>query len=297
MPHAERVFPYALFLLSLISLAALGGCGLLVPEKNPLVNDNVPPGSPSPDGLYENTIVGHIRCEIRNGVIAAMAFPEVQWLKTWGATVTLKITVEEQSALNPGISLLNPLENSIKVFPVGGNVSTSQSFMLGMGGTGSANSTRLETIAYTYSFLELLSEGPPRQCNQTQNGVLIDSDLKIEQFIYDKAVIAATGEATSTDIKLPPYTTFSEDLTFVASLGGNITPTWKFAKISVDPTGTLLTSTRTNTNEVIITLAKVAKQPAKNSPAQLSQEGQAVHNAALIGSATGTAINSQAPGH
>jgi hypothetical protein len=294
MSNTTRKF--SLFLLSTISLTVLGGCGLFVPEKNPFVDDNVPAGKPSPDGLYENAVVGHIRCQIRNGVIKAMAFPEVHWLASWGATVTLKITVQEQNALNPGISYTNPLENSIKFFRVGGNVTTGQSFSFGAGGSGGVSATRLETIAFNYSFAELLSEGPPRVCNQTQ-GFQIDSDLKIDQFIYDKAVIAATGEATSVDIRLPPYTTFQDDVTFVASLGGNITPTWKFATVSAIPSGTLLSGSRMSTNEVIITLGKVAKQPTKGSPAQLSSDAQAVHNTTLTGSAAGGANNSQAPPH
>jgi hypothetical protein len=288
--------PVILFLLSTIPLTALGGCGLFVPEKDPFVNDNVPAGSPSPSGLYENAVVGHIRCQIRNGVIKAMALPNVHWLASWGATVTLKITIQEQNALNPGISYTNPLENSIKFFPVGGNVGTAQFFSFGAGGSGSVSATRLEQIAYTYSFAELLSEGPPRVCNQTQ-GFQIDSDLKIDQFIYDKAVIANTGEATSNDIRLPPYTTFQDDVTFIASLGGNITPTWKFARVSAIPSGTLLSASRMSTNEVIITLGKVAKPPAKGSPAQLTTDTQAVHNTALTGSAVGGANNSQATPH
>jgi len=293
---SKKARAFSIFLLSTIPVTGLGGCGLFVPEKNPFVDDNVPAGKPSPNGLYENAVVGHIRCQIRNGVIKALVFPEVSWLRSWGATVTLKITVQEQDALSPGISYVDPLENSIKFFRVGGNITSAQSFTLGAGGSGGVSATRLETIAFTYSFAELIHEGSSPVCNQTQ-GFQIDSDLKIDQFIYDKAVIAATGEATSNDVRLPPYTTFQDDITFVASLGGNITPTWKFARVSANSTVPLLSGSRMSTNEVIITLAKVVKPPTKGSPAQLSSDAQAVHNTALTGSAVGGANNSQATPH
>ena len=51
-------------------------------------------------------VVGHIRCEIRNGVIKALVFPEVQWLKTWGAVVKLTLTRDERSDLDPSVSVL-----------------------------------------------------------------------------------------------------------------------------------------------------------------------------------------------
>jgi hypothetical protein len=274
MPNMKRMLPFALILP-----AFLGGCGLFVPEKDLFSNDNVPAGKPSPQGLFENMVVGHIRCELRNGVIKALIFPEVQWLRTWGATVTLKLTWDELSGLNPGVSLLTPFKNS-------------QSFTLGLGTSGTAHATRIETIAFTYSFEELLAEGAT-PCDRLQNGVMIQSDLKISQFIYDKAVIAATGEATSKNPTKPPYSTLQEDITFVASYGGSITPTWKFTRITVNPNSTLFNATRSQTDDVLITLGPVAMPATDKSQAQLSQQTQILHNAALIGSATASSIQSQ----
>lgn len=274
-------------LLIVVLLATgLNGCGLYVPEKDVLVNDNVQTGKFSPQGLLENRIVGHIRCEIRDGIIDALVFPQVQWLKKWGATVTLKLTVEDQSALAPGVSLLSPLGTSVNAFP------GPQSFSLGLGLTGAANATRLETIAYTYTFKDLISEGKS-ECDVFKTGVRMQSDLKIRQFIYDKAVIAAVGESATANPEYPPYSTFQEDITFLASYGGSVTPTWKFARVTADTSGTTLSATRTSTDEVLITLGKVLKEATKDSPAQLSPDAQAVHNTGLTGTATGSAVSSQ----
>jgi hypothetical protein len=110
---------------------------------------------------------------------------------------------------------------------------------------------------------------------------MIESDLKIGQFIYDKAVVAgASGEATSNKVTTPPYSQFQFELTFSAAFSGNITPTWKFTRTTVNGTGNLFSATRTNTQYVLITLGKESPQTA------------ALHNAALTGNATGTGVQS-----
>ena len=209
----------------------------------------------------------------------------------WGASVTLKIQVQDQSGINPGVSLTTPLQNSIKTYPVGGNVTSPQSFSLGLGLSESATATRVETISYTYVFTELIND--VESCKQFEPGVMIESDLKIEQFITDKATAAKPGEAATGNPNFPPYSTFQDDITFVASFGGNATPTWKLARISANSTTPLISGTRTSTNEVIITLGPVASAATPFAPAQLSSDAQAVHGSSLIGSSTGSANSAQ----
>jgi len=200
--------------------------------------------------------------------------------------------VQEQSSLNPGISILDPLENVISHFPVGGNIVSAQSISTGLGLSGSASASRVETIAYTYSFPDLVAEGW-HDCAYFQKGVLIQSDLKIAQFIYDKAVAAGAGNPSTEYPGYPPYTTFQDEITFVASYGGSVTPTWKFAKVAVNPTSTLFSATRTKTNDLIITIGQVI--PATDtSPAQLTAAAASLHYAAVIGSATAQSVNSTA---
>lgn len=292
-----------IFSTAVVLLIALGlpGCGLFTPEKNPLVNDDVDPPQASPDGIFEQGVVTHIRCEIRLGLWKAIHLPNVQWLQSYGTTVTIKLTFEDQSALAPGVSLTTPLENSIHPFPVGGNVTSPQSFTLGMGASGTANATRVETITFTLANKELLQEAKEdiRNGHETcayQHGVAVQSDLKIGQFIYDKAVIAgAAAEATTQSVTTPPYSQFQEELTFVASLGGNITPMWKFARVSANSTSPLLTATRTNTDYLEITLGPIAKAAKGNMQTQLTDDAKALHNAALNGSATAQSNRSFSP--
>lgn len=277
MLNGTRVFSLAVGVVSAISLSALGGCGLFTPEKGLLSNDDVQPPNASPQGMFEQNVVAHIRCEIRNGVAKALLLPNVQWLAGYAATVTLKLTVEDQSALSPNASFISP------ILPL----ASAQSFTFGIGGSGAANATRVETIQFNYSNKELLAEAHKdlragiTSCQGYQNGVMIDSDLKIGQFIYDKAVVAgAAGEATSKGVTTAPFSQLQFEITFNASFGGNITPTWKFTRTTVNGSGTLFSATRTDIDDVLITLGPPTAQTA------------ALHNAAVTGSSVGQAVQS-----
>jgi hypothetical protein len=62
--------------------ATLGGCGLYVPEKN-LIQEIPPDKLISPEGAYENKLVGLIRCETAQGLLNAYQAFHLPWLETW----------------------------------------------------------------------------------------------------------------------------------------------------------------------------------------------------------------------
>ncbi len=163
----------------------LGACGVFVPEKNPLAPDTIDSNGVSSEGKYEDTIVRHIVCELEQGIWEATEphnpVLNVPWLrsKKWGTAVTLTTTAEDQSGLSPGVAFIKPI----------GAASSMQSFNLGLGGTGSANATRTETIQFTYVNYDLWARAQVNakngtlSCERYQNGVMVQSDLKIWQFI------------------------------------------------------------------------------------------------------------------
>jgi hypothetical protein len=146
-------------------------------------------------------------------------------------------------------------------------------------------------------------------CKTTQTGVMIDSDLKIWDFIYDKAVIASNLNASAyapiqekDGMKLvdgkkvpvfktvgytrhpswPLYNTFTENITFTATLGGTITPTWKLARVSANTSGSLLSATRTNTNQLTITMGPIQTQASATTPAKLTAGAQTQHDNTVL---------------
>jgi hypothetical protein len=324
---------------------ALVGCGLYVPEKNALAPDTIDSNKYSSGGKYEIAMVRHISCEIAVGLrkayndvlapeqpkpSAPVELVKLPWLKSWGTAITLAITAEDQSGLSPGLSLATPFANKVFTFPTGGPVVSSQSFSLGIGGSATANATRAETIQFTLSNAGLIyftgntPEGHEVDdiCKTFQNGVMIDSDLKIWEFIYDKAVIAANSDAapyvpiTKTELQpslgedgkpildakgkpetklvtvqtgkfakhpdWPLYNTFTENITFTTTFGGNVTPTWKLARVSADSSGTLLSATRTNTNQLTITMGPIQTQQTATSQLQLQQGAQIQHDNTVL---------------
>lgn len=265
--------------LLLLGLFA-GSCGLYTPEMESLYEPQ------SDQKLFENTIISNVKCEITLGVAESLQLygtagdhKAIDWLPHWGATVAMKLTVDEKSSLSPGFTLTPP----------------NNPFSLGLAPTGSADATRVEQIAFTYQFRDLLREykrHPFNSCSENENGVLIKSNLKIAQFITDKVFVATVPGTTENPGNKSPYSTFSDEITFVVAYGGGITPTWKFTRVTVNPS-TLFTATRTNTDDLTITLGPVVVPATKTSPAVLSAEAQDIHFATLIGSAVATSIQSQ----
>jgi hypothetical protein len=124
----------SLFIASSIFLT---GCGLYTPDKNPFVSDS--PVAPdyrfTSAGSYESGLVDHITCEISKALYEADRQFHLAWLKNdWGTAVTLSMTVEDQTGVNPGLSLIHPMGNVLFPFSTG-NVTSPQSFSYNIGGT------------------------------------------------------------------------------------------------------------------------------------------------------------------
>jgi hypothetical protein len=112
----------------------MSGCGTYVPG----LQESYDPQNPQ---TMVDAIVSNVQCEVQSAVqflilddqdavVAAAALGKVQkpsltWLKKWAAQVTLTLTVDEKSSLNPGVSLNKVLENAVTKFP-NGTVTTAQ---------------------------------------------------------------------------------------------------------------------------------------------------------------------------
>ena len=250
------------------------------------------------EGRAEANIVGNIRCEIANGLYHASLVRHsgknnVAYLSTtWGTQITLKLIWDETSGASPSLSFIHPR---------GG----MQSFSIGPGGSLSAHATRVETVTFLFENADLVKsvqdylDNPKNKdkllpdCTTRETGTMVESDLKIGDFIVDKATIASTGIASTEDPSKPPFTTFQEDLTFVGAFGGSLTPTWKLTRFASNTNGNLLSVTRTTTGDVLITLGALATDDHGNIQHRLGEPSASQHTAAIIGGATASQQNSQ----
>jgi hypothetical protein len=274
-------------LASFCAALCVSGCGTYVPELQEFYQSKVDAR------LRVATLVEHLECEVVRGVQSVLLADEdlaserrkyglsqptvLDWLKKWAAQITLTLTVEEKSALNPSLTL-NRYFPTIPVFPdykMPNPVNASRVFNLGLAAAFSTDATRKETLSLYLdlskftdtSHLKLArqlrgeSQDLPN-CN-TMNGILIDSDLKFRDWLYDVTVPAAVekgpysgyaGELTQEET-VAKKDVLSHEVTFVIIYGGNATPAWKLVNISSNQGSTpFLSAQRTNTQDAIITL-------------------------------------------
>ena len=283
----------------------LSACGAVTPNKKLFSLDKPDEFGRSSGARYENNLVLHIRCETAEGLTYALKHWDLPWLKDWGTSITLTITDLDQSGLSAGVTAINPLLNSTPKYPAGGAVTIAQMFSLGVGGSAAANATRTETIQYTYTNMDLLEYArqanlqSSADCLKFQHLPQIDGDLKIREFINDKAELAGLNNTSLRGYKFddymyPTFNTFTEEINFVSSFGGNITPSWKLARVSANTNGNFLAAMRTTTDDLVITIGPLQQPFKRDRPIQLEAAAQNQHNARVSGNAIATSIQSQA---
>jgi hypothetical protein len=239
----------------------------------------------------------------------------------WGVSVYLQMQVDEQSQINPGFGLNEPFHNaygvtagaaSLPLTPAGLAAPTisaiPQFFSLGVGVGAATRATRLEAVQFTLptgEFWKVASKQPhgpngEYDCSQLGgDGVFIYSDLKIDDFIVDKATIAASGNSlvdTKGEIRAL-YNTYQETINFVASFSGGVTPSWKFARTSVNPNTPMVSAQRDEINTLIVTFGQMKPDAgvALFTPPELSGSGATQHNNATAAALYGNATRSVAP--
>ncbi|TIP25732.1 MAG: hypothetical protein E5X67_23345 [Mesorhizobium sp.] len=266
----------------------MAGCGLNVPQKELFYANVVDAQGRSRSGKFESNVIANIRCEITKGIYDAVNTGHIPWIAGYGTTVSLNLIWEESSNLSPGLTYSDPFGAS-KLFTLGAGLSSSE------------KATRNEAITFTLENAVLLEDALATRkargsldCSVLAPGARVESDLKIDEFIYDKATIAGGGVATTKTIDYPQFSVFQETLTFVATRTGNVTPTWKLTKFTANPSGPFLGASRVRTSTVIVTLGPLAKAASRAGPAELTLQARVQHDAALTAGATAASISSQA---
>jgi hypothetical protein len=219
---------------------SVSGCGTYVPNIQEFPGDTV-------DGeLFVKKIVQNINCEITEAVHYVIEQDKklprrtAPWFDDWGIQTTLTLTMDEKGSINPVVNWLPPSP-------------ASAIFNLGGAGTASSAATRIDKLNSYNSVQQFLQN----QCVQRPDGLwILSSDLKLREWIVYVILAANTGE-----ISIPPNTNgpyksnvISHQIKFIVTSSGGATPGWKLSRVSINQSGTFLTSGRDRTHDLTITL-------------------------------------------
>lgn len=275
----------------------LTGCGFSVPP--------IQEGWQGPNGTeaLEFEIKKTIYCQLKEAIrrveelqysyqdnTTHQTISEVLIPNDWIAQISLLLQVDETSAFNPGIGITQPFANSVTRF-LNGNVTTPQSFSLGLGVTVSGTSTRIDKFNpyYTIEYLRTPNtsqsvcvnpKNDPFLNNPQTTGfgsLLIESDLGIIRWLHDAAITDRLLRSAGPTSKTSPY---SIEIKFVVGTSGSINPVWKLIPVTFNNgSSSLLTGGRTRTHDVIITIGPPDQNTFNSNLA--SQVGQAFSSALI----------------
>jgi len=233
-----RAFP------AVICAAMLAGCGLSVPEIREFPNN----GTPVSNDLLVQAIIISVHCELEDAVTrvinddAATAHANgsfyAQFLRGWGAQVALTLALDEKSIVNPS-GIYTPVSALSSVLYLSGALSAT------------AEASRIEKVNYYYKVGELYL-GPHRKCerdtNPPRDSLLIQSDLKLYEWLSAFVTGAASGVITS----VGKQNVLSHQITFELAASGSLTPSWTLVRGSANQS-TLLMGTRHRRHDLLIT--------------------------------------------
>jgi hypothetical protein len=230
-------------------VSALAGCGVAVPPLTELR------GSSAEAETLIHDIVHSVHCEVFNAVRFVVGAKDVEkpttlnkaaaFMDGWGAQVLLTLQIDEQTALNP-----------IAAWQVPSPVNSL--FTLGAGATVSSHATRIEKINFFYDVDALRGVSDKKECKfePAPGSLLIQSDLGLADWLSAEAISVNTLEFGSTT---DPNTVLKQnvlqhEVKFDVVTSGNITPGWKLARLTVDQSGTLFSTSRERVHDLLITL-------------------------------------------
>jgi hypothetical protein len=131
-------------------------------------------------------------------------------------------------------------------------------FSLGGGLTQSADATRTDKLSFYYKVSDLLAQEPCKAGIQEGNdtSLLIQNDLKLSEWLQDYLTPIATQEVQEPSSKagILKSNVISHDVKFEVLSSGNLTPAWKLSNATVDQTGSLFSTSRDRTHDLLITL-------------------------------------------
>lgn len=269
---------------ALISLLPLmSGCGTAVPSTREW---------PLNDTLHEtdmiDAIIKSVGCELSYTVTQVIENDRREakdrlskktysdFLLQWGVEVAINLTVVERTSVNPTI-LLTPPPTPTTTFTLTGGL------------TASAEATRLQKTNVFYTVDQLYQptyfdvEKPIRPC-RNKNGnregsLLVDSDLKLTSLLSGRigaTVLGLVDSPGSPAFLAGQKNVLSQTVSFKIVTSGGLTPAWKLVRATYNPTGTLLSTGRDRTHELVFTFGPL-DESVKGRPSRLTPLAEQTH--------------------
>jgi len=240
----------------LLSAAVLTGCGTLVPEIRDFPNNT----SEAKNNELVQAIIVSIRCELNDAVTAVIKadaftakadrFFYAQFLQKWGAQVALTLQLDEKTMVSPNTIYL-PISSPSSIFTLSGGLSAT------------ADATRIDKVNFYYKVSELYmrrNQTCERDVNPPAGSLLIQSDLKLREWLDVMVNGVATGQITS----VGKQNVLSHQITFQVTTSGNITPAWKLVTATVNQNDPLFTTSRDRKHDLIITFGPLDTSQSGN---------------------------------
>jgi hypothetical protein len=261
--------------MTALASSLLGGCGLFVPE----IQEN--PFAPGHAVLMVQGIVQSVHCEMGNALKDVRKYdleiakkfhqkPNTDFLLHWGTEMTLTLTIDEKSSLSPDVTWMPPSP-------------ASAIFALSTGLSGAADATRTDKMSFYYLVPTLLNE--PYCATGVQQGddnsLLVRSDLKLKEWLQDylSAIGTKEGKPPVTADGALKDTVLSHDIKFDVTTSGNITPSWKLTRATVNPTGSFFSTSRDRNHDLTITMGPGDKTGFIGTAAPIASSAIQIGNA------------------
>jgi hypothetical protein len=227
------------------SALTLVGCGTYVPE----IQEN-PFATAQERSDFIQAIVRNIRCEVQDSVIRlydlnAPIDPQnrnLKWFDTWGVQISLTLTIDEKSVLNPAVNWLPPSP-------------PSSLFNLNAGATLSADAQRVDKIGYFFAVSELKRLQACPAEDRYRGPFILESDLKLFQWLQATMISINNRDTPGPQDQNGPYKSnvLSHEVKFDIVSTGTATPGWKLTRATINQTGNFLSVTRDRTQDLTIT--------------------------------------------
>jgi hypothetical protein len=247
----------------------LGGCGLSVPELQDF-------GDRDSQIVMVQQIVHNINCELRGALHDLYDKQGRTFMDNWGVSVLLSLDIVDTTTVAPSATWSPP--PSPTVIP-----------SLAGGVSGSSKAQRTDKLHSFFTVKELLQA---KRCDYRPGGfMLMQSDLKLAEWLFDTYTVQVTRQADFNRGGLPADVLFHE-VQFEVDTSANVTPAFKLTLVNVNDSGQFFSTSRNRTHDLQITLGPTDQKPPGKSGLAAGSAAANIALAGAIGRSVGDAVRS-----